>query len=235
MRITLHPLLTAGALLACVATASAQTRPAVVELFTSEGCSSCPPAEAYVGELAKRADVLPLTLHVDYWDGLGWHDRFGLPKAVQRQRAYAVAFRLSSVYTPQVVIDGREDFVGSDRASIGRALTFHRHGVAVALSVRDGEILVDVGAQAIRAASDVVLLAYRRTAVSPIDRGENAGHTINEYNIVRDFRSLGRWNGLRRQYHARLDSLPRDATDAAVLIQPLPQGPIIGAASVALR
>lgn len=235
MPITLHQLLIAGALLGPVATASEHTRPAVVELFTSEGCSSCPPAEAYIGELSKRTDVLPLTLHVDYWDGLGWHDRFGLPQAVQRQRAYAKALRLSSVYTPQVVIDGREDFVGSDRASIGRALMVHRQGVAVALSVRDGEVLVEVSAQGRSAASDVVLVAYRRTAVSPIDRGENAGHTINEYNIVRDFRSLGRWDGPERQYRARLDSLPRDATDAAVLIQPLPQGPIIGAASAALH
>src|SRR5271157_4122233 len=126
MRSSQHQNLMAGALLCCAAAASAEPRPAVVELFTSEGCSSCPPAEAYVGELAQRADVLALAFHVDYWDDLGWRDRFGLPEAVQRQRAYANALRLSSVYTPQVVVDGHEDCVGSDRGSIGRALAEKR-------------------------------------------------------------------------------------------------------------
>ncbi len=207
----------------------------MIELFTSEGCSSCPPAEAYVGELAQRPDVLALTFHVDYWDDLGWRDRFALPEAVERQRAYAKALRLSSIYTPQVVIDGHQDCVGSDRNSIGRSLTQKRGGVAVALSVREGEVLVDLGAQENIAASDVVLLAYRRTAVSPIGRGENAGRTVKEYNIVRAFHSLGRWDGRPRQYRSRVDALPADATDAAVLIQPLGQAPIIGAAAAALR
>src|SRR5208282_4725552 len=94
-----------SAALCCAATANAQSRPAVVELFTSEGCSSCPPAEAYLGELAQRREVLALAYHVDYWDHLGWHDRFGLPEAVQRQRAYARVLGLSTVYTPQAVID----------------------------------------------------------------------------------------------------------------------------------
>ncbi len=207
----------------------------MIELFTSEGCSSCPPAEAYVGELAQRPDVLALTFHVDYWDNLGWRDRFALPEAVQRQRAYAKALRLSSVYTPQAVIDGHEDCVGSDRLSIGRSLMQKRSGVALALTVRDGEVLVDLGARENIAPSDVVLVAYRRTAVSPIGRGENAGRTIKEFNVVRDFRSLGRWDGQPRQYRSRVDALPTDATDVAVLIQPLGQAPIIGAAAAALH
>ncbi len=207
----------------------------MVELFTSEGCSSCPPAEAYVGELAQRADVLALTFHVDYWDDLGWRDRFALPEAVQRQRTYAKVLGLSSVYTPQVVIDGHEDCVGSDRNSIGRSLMQKRGGVAVAVSVREDEVLVDLRAQENVAASDIVLVAYRRTAVSPIGRGENAGRTVKEYNIVRAFHSLGRWDGRARQYRSRVDALPVDATDVAVLVQPLGQAPIIGAAAAALR
>src|ERR1700682_3460150 len=135
------------ALLGCSRAVNAQSRPAVVELFTSEGCSSCPPAEAYVGELAQRRDVLALTFHVDYWDDLGWRDRFGLPEAVERQRTYAKSLRLSSVYTPQVVIDGQGNFIGSDVKSIGRALTGNRNGVAVALSGRGGEGFLDLGAQ----------------------------------------------------------------------------------------
>src|SRR5271165_7339833 len=110
----LHQLVAAGICVCCTASAFASSRPAVVELFTSEGCSSCPPAEAYVGELAQRADVLALTFHVDYWDDLGWRDRFALPEAVRRQRNYARRLRLSSIYTPQVVLDGRADFVGRD-------------------------------------------------------------------------------------------------------------------------
>ena len=235
MRHSVHDYLMAGTLLCWSAAAHAQMRPAVVELFTSEGCSSCPPAEAYIGELAQRRDVLALAFHVDYWDDLGWRDRFGLPGAVQRQDAYAKALRLSSVYTPQVIVDGHDDFVGSDRRSIGRVLAGNRGGVAVALSVRDGEVLVDLGAQEKAALCDVLLVTYLRTAVSPIGRGENAGRTLKEFNIVRDFRSLGRWGGQKQRYHSPLTSLPPDATDVAVLVQPLGQAPIIGAASIALR
>jgi hypothetical protein len=232
---SLHHYLIAGALLCAAATVNAQSRPAVVELYTSQGCSSCPPADTYIGELAQRRDVLALAFHVDYWDELGWRDRFGLPDAVERQRVYAKVLRLSSVYTPQVVIDGQDNFVGSDVKSIGRALTRNRSGVAVALSVRDGEVLVDLDAPRQGAPSDVLLVAYLRTAVSAIGRGENAGRTLKEFNIVRDFHSLGRWAGQKQQYHARVDALPRDSTDVAVLVQPLGQGPIIGAATIALR
>jgi hypothetical protein len=231
----MRKMLIAGASLCGAVLANAQSRPAVVELFTSEGCNSCPPAEAYIGELAQRPDVLPLAFHVDYWDDLGWRDRFGLSAAVQRQRIYAKTLRLSSVYTPQVVIDGQHDFVGGDRSSISRALAGNRSGVALALSLHDGEVLVDLGAQEKTAPCDVVLIAYLRTAVSPIGRGENAGRTLKEFNIVRTFRSLGRWDGQKQVYRSTLDSLPRDATDVAVLIQPLGQAPIIGAASVPLR
>ena len=231
---SLRECMAAAAMLCCVAAANAQPRPVVVELFTSQGCSSCPPADTYIGELTQRRDVLALTFHVDYWDDLGWRDRFGLPEAVERQRAYAKSLRLSSVYTPQIVIDGQDNFVGSDVRSIDRALTGNRNGVAVALSVRDGEVFIDLDAQK-AAPSDVLLVAYLRTAVSPIGRGENAGRTLKEFNIVRGFHSLGRWTGQRQQYHAPVDSLPRDSTDVAVLVQPLGQAPIIGAATIALR
>jgi len=224
-----------GTLLGCSPTVNAQLRPAVVELFTSEGCSSCPPAEAYVGELVQRRDVLALTFHVDYWNDLGWRDRFGLPEAVKRQRAYAKSLRLSSVFTPQAVIDGRDSFVGSDRISIGRDLAATRNGVTVELWVRDGELIVDLETQEKLATSDVVLVAYQRSAISPIGRGENRGRTINEFNIVRALRTLGQWDGEKGEYRARVDSLPRDVTDVAVLIQSSGQAAIIGAASLALR
>jgi hypothetical protein len=228
-------LLIASALLSGTSIASAPSRPAVVELFTSQGCSSCPPADAYLGELAQRSDVLALTYHVQYWDDLGWRDRFGLSAATLRQRNYATFLHLNSVYTPQVVIDGKADFVGSDRISIGASLSSPRAGVPVTIAVSEGQILVDLEAQGGAAPSDVLLVSYLRTAVSPIGRGENAGRTLKEFNIVRDIRTLGRWTGEGRQYRIPIDALPTDATDVAVLVQAAGQAPIIGAGTMALR
>jgi hypothetical protein len=223
------------ALLGCTGAVNAQPRPAVVELFTSEGCSSCPPAEAYLGELAERRDVLALAYHVGYWDDLGWRDRFALTEAVQRQSIYAKALHRSSAYTPQVVIDGQADYVGSDRASIGKSLAANRDGVAIALSVSEGKVLIDLAVQASVVASDIVLVGYRRQAVSAIGRGENAGRTLTEFNIVRVIRILGQWDGKAQQFQAPVDSLPADATDVAALVQPVGQGHIIGAAVRPLR
>src|ERR1700692_28354 len=190
MRLSPQKYLVAGALLCCAAHAHAQLRPAVLELFTSEGCSSCPPAEAYVGELTQRPNVLALAFHVDYWDDLGWRDRFGLPESVRRQRSYARTLGLASVYTPQAVIDGRADFVGTDVASIDKRLNEKRSGVALSVAVRDGEVQIDLGMQAGAAPSDVILVAYRRDAVTAIGRGENSGRTLAESNIVRAIRTL---------------------------------------------
>ena len=230
--------------------AHAEPRPAVVELFTSEGCNSCPPAEAYVGELAGRSDVLALAFHVDYWDDLGWRDRFGLGQSVERQRSYARSLRLSSVYTPEVVIDGRADYVGSNRVGIGNALKEKRDGVPVKLSVGNGEAEVRLGpseqaqgaklsaepaAREKTAGGDVVLVAYLRKAVSAIGRGENAGRTLDEYNIVRAVVPLGRWDGGAQEFHAKLASLPQDATDVAVLVQSPGQGAVVGAATQRVR
>jgi hypothetical protein len=240
----------ARALLSICAVAHADPRPAVIELFTSEGCNSCPPAEAYVGELAGRNDVLALAFHVDYWDDLGWRDRFGLRQSVERQHAYARSLRLSSVYTPEVVIDGRADYVGSNRIGIGNALKERREGVPVTLSIGNGEADVRLApsasglgerAQGAKAQAedevggDVVLVAYLRKAVSAIGRGENAGRTLDEYNIVRAIVPLGRWAGGAQEFRAKLTSLPQDATDLAVLVQSRGQGAVVGAATQRLR
>ena len=209
----------------------AQQRPAVVELFTSEGCSSCPPAEVYIGELARRPDVLALSFHVDYWDDLGWHDRFDYPEATQRQRGYARAMNLSSVYTPQAVVDGHEDFVGSDRRGIAQSLSSSRTGIPVTISTSDGKVHIDLAGMAGVPAGDVLLLAYRQSAVSAIGRGENSGRTLTEYHIVRSQRRLGSYTGEARQYDVDVASLPKDATDVAVLVQLTGQGAIVAAAS----
>jgi len=238
---TLKILLLAGSLLIGGTAAIAQSRPAVIELYTSEGCSSCPPAEAYLGELAQRGDVLALSFHVDYWDDLGWRDRFALPAAVTRQRAYAQALRLASVYTPQAVIDGTGNFVGSDRSAIERALRSKRTDAAgrptvgIDLAVLAGDVKIDLAPQAGATPSEIVLIAYQRTAQTPVGRGENSGRTLREFNIVRDFHTLGRWSGEARQFRVRGDSLPPGTTDVAVIVQAQGQSAIIGAASVALN
>jgi len=219
-----------ASLLFVASQAEASPRPAVVELFTSEGCSSCPPAEAYVGELANRSDVLALAYHVDYWDELGWRDRFELTQATTRQEKYGQVLRLHNVYTPQVILDGRADYVGSNRSAIGKALQEPRDGVPVMLSIDKGKIHVKLDPSELGRGGEVILVSYLRKAVSSIGRGENAGRTLEEYNIVRSLRSLGRWDGSAHDFSSPLSSLPPDATDVAVLVQASGQGAIVGAA-----
>ena len=232
--VTYCALLTIAPLLSGSGIATAEVRPAVVELFTSEGCSSCPPAEAYTAELAQRTDVLALTLHVTYWDNLGWPDRFGLPQATQRQRGYAEALRSSSVFTPQTVIDGRRSFVGSDRNAITRELLAPRDGPPISVTLSDGELTIGWSAFRATSSGEALLVSYRHSAVTSIGRGENSGRTINEANVVRSIRTLGRWTGQEGKYRVRADSLPQDATDVAVLLQVDGQSSIVGAVTVPL-
>src|SRR5580698_10240525 len=138
MRHTLQFFLALTLLVGFVAVSAAETRPAVLELFTSEGCSSCPPAERIVNELAQRPDVLALSFHVDYWDDLGWRDHYSLAGATARQRGYARALHRSGVYTPQAVIDGSQDIVGSQRGVLIEAVSAPRDGIATSISVSGG-------------------------------------------------------------------------------------------------
>lgn len=234
-RIPCSALLMLAPIVAVPEFATAAARPAVVELFTSEGCSSCPPAELYTAELAQRGDVLALTYHVDYWDDLGWRDHFSLHEATLRQRAYAAALNQSGVFTPQMVIDGRRSFVGSDRKAIARELAEPREGPRITAALHEGTVRIGVGPASGTATGEVLLIAYRHSATTWIGRGENAGRTINEVNIVRSIRSLGRWEGRPADYFVRTDSLPADATDVAVLLQSAGPSSIVSAATLRLR
>ena len=216
------------------AAAAADNRPAVVELYTSQGCSSCPPADALLGELARRDDVLALAFHVDYWDELGWRDRFELRVATQRQRQYARQLGSASVYTPQMVVDGTADVVGGDAAGVARLIAAPRANVPVQISVRDGELLVSVAAAAGMPAAEVTLLSYLPQAQTAIGRGENAGRALREYNIVRSCTALGRWHGAAAEWRLRVADFPADARAVAVLVQQPGPGAIIGAAQLAL-
>jgi hypothetical protein len=226
---------TAMAALAGAAAAAADPRPAVVELFTSQGCNSCPPADALLGELAGRGDVLALAYHVDYWDELGWRDRFGLPQAVQRQSQYARRLGLASVYTPQMVIDGRSDVLGSDRSRVLQMLSTPRVGVKVTAGVRGHDLIVAAGAVPGAAPCDVLVVSFVPEAVTPIGKGENSGRTLREFNVVRSVRTLGTWRATAAAWRVELSSLPADARFVAVLMQEQATGSIVGAAKASLQ
>jgi len=209
-------------------------RPLVIELYTSQGCSSCPPADAFLGELAERPDVLALAFHVDYWDGLGWPDRFELPIAAQRQARYVRRLRLPSAYTPQMVVDGRNDVAGFDRRGVSQWLGTPHRGVPVQLSVTAGMLIIRVAAAPGSPVGDVLLLPYLRRADTPIGRGENAGRRLREFNVVRGLYPVGRWHGAAAEWRVSLSALPADAGDVAVLVQEPEAGPMIGAARLDL-
>lgn len=215
---------------------SAQTAPSagVVELFTSQGCSDCPPADALLGELARSPGVVALAYHVTYWDELGWHDRFGLPQADERQHYYARQLRLSAEFTPQAVVDGQVSLVGSDRQAIVRALHASRVTIPVTLGLAKGQVLVKLAAQELPAPVDVILVSYLPQAVTAVGRGENGGRKLKEFNIVRAEAVLGLWRGNARQFLVPLSSMPPEASRIAVLLQ-LPAGTIAGAATFAIR
>ncbi len=221
-------------MLAAAAVATSAARPAVVELYTSQGCSSCPPADALLGEIAQRSDVLALAFHVDYWDDLGWRDPFSLPAARQRQLDYVRHFGQDWVYTPDMVIDGHVDVLGVDRLDLLRRLVTPRSGVPVHVAVQGADLLISVEAATGVAPGDVLLVSYMPTAVTPIGRGENAGRKLREFNIVRSFATLGPWQGAAAEWRVELKTLPADAAKVAVLVQQHGPGPIVGAASAAL-
>jgi hypothetical protein len=218
------------ALLALGAGAEASPRPVVIELFTSQGCSSCPPADAYVGKLSTRPDVIALSFHVNYWDDLGWRDRFALTEAVDRQNVYAKNLRRSSVYTPQLIVDGLDD-----RAGTSARLAAVGDGVPVAVTLTERDLQVEIGTNPRFTSGDVILVSYLRHAVSAIGRGENAGRELEEFNIVRGIRKLGSWRGDGTRFSTPLASLPADATDVAVLVQGSGQTAIMGAATRSIR
>jgi len=212
--------------------------PVVVELFTSQGCSSCPPADALLGELSKRSDVLALGFHVDYWDYIGWKDPYASKLATKRQRQYAESFKLSFVYTPQMIINGDAESVGSDRAGVEAAVEKAKtrpavHPTLVLERRTDGGLLVHVGAAEAKRPATVWLACFDRQRSTPVPRGENAGSTLTNYHIVRHFESLGTWKGAMLDLTIGPDQVAeyagRPDQDIAVLVQNDGVGPILAA------
>ncbi len=218
-------------ILASTQGALAQTpRPIVIELYTSQGCSSCPPADALLSDYARtRPDLLPLAFHVEYWNRLGWTDPFSAPAYTERERLHAARLREDTVYTPELVVDGSQAVVGSDpdavehaiRVAMSRAVTF------APVSVRrtgPGEIAVTVGAGA--GTADVLLIGFDAVHTTSVGRGENGGRTLRESNIVRSLQTMARWTGapIERRLKA-----PEGERIAVVL--EAPSGQVVGAAA----
>jgi hypothetical protein len=203
--------------------------PAVVELFQSQGCSSCPPANANVNALSERGDVLALSFSVTYWDNLGWKDTFAKAQFTDRQYSYARAMHESGVYTPQVVINGRLAGVGAERGEIEALLRKGERATSgPAVTVVDGAAEIGAG-EAPAAPADVWLVRYDpRTLEVPVTRGENAGRTLPHRNIVRELVRLGTWSGAARRFTLPAPSDP--ALSAAILVQAPGTGPILAAA-----
>ncbi len=206
----------------------AQQSPVVVELFTSQGCSSCPPADAFLTDLArKHPEVLPLAFHVTYWNYLGWSDPYSFDAATARQRDYARHLGEDGVYTPQMVVDGTTGFVGSDRSQGLHVIANAPHKTVPVGMARDGQtLLITIGPGTGQA--KILLVGFDRAHETPIGRGENSGRTLTESNIVRSLTPIGLWTGSA----VALRQAPPAGESFAVLLQ-AGAGHIIGAARLA--
>ncbi|WP_170759315.1 DUF1223 domain-containing protein [Ruegeria lacuscaerulensis] len=217
-----------------VAPVAAESDPVVVELFTSQGCSSCPPADRIMHDLAKRDDVIGLALHVDYWDYIGWKDEYADPDHTRRQRAYARQGGRSMIYTPQMVVNGQQDVVGAQSRELDRLIDAHLKAApeASVTATRSGDDLtVDVTPVELPVGEtyDVRVVQYFPMRHASIRRGELAGHELDYANVVESWQVAGQWDGAASQrFHAVFTSdLP-----AVVLVQRAGHGPIVAAARV---
>lgn len=211
----------------------AQNGPVVVELFTSQGCSSCPPADELLHALAERADVIALALHVDYWDYIGWKDEFADPRNAERQRAYATTAGRRSIYTPEMIVNGQTDIVGTKPMEVSKAIATHKDQpalVRIALSKSGDKVRID--AEALRSQTGpmiVQILRYKPNREARITRGENAGHTITYANVTQDWKVLAEWDG-RSPFS--MSAVARGEDPVVVLIQAAKMGPILAAGQI---
>ena len=220
----------AAAVLLCAAASfypapsiAAGPAPVVVELFTSQGCNSCPPADDVLGDLTGQAGVLPLSFHVTYWDRLGWPDTFGLEASTDRQQAYAQQLGLSGLYTPQMVIGGRIDAVGSERRRVLQAIELLRshQEPGPAIRIADGRLELEASPEA---PCHLWLMAFDRVHDVAIEAGENRGRTIRYRNVVRAILDLGTWDGRAGTLAAAARAPGRRAARRGRGLGPAPEG-----------
>jgi hypothetical protein len=227
-------LLCAAALFCPAAALATEPAPVVVELFTSQGCDSCPPADALLGELAREPDLLPLSFHVTYWDRLGWPDTFALEDSTRRQQRYADWLGLDRVYTPQMVIGGRVDVVGSARGRVLDAIELLRDhgGAGPELTIAGDRLSVSAGDQD---PAVLWLIAFADHHDVAIERGENRGRALRYHHVVREWTRLGDWRGRALELKLPLAGLAAAGhAGAAIVMQRLSDGLILAAARVRL-
>ncbi|MGB0697301.1 MAG: DUF1223 domain-containing protein [Rhodospirillaceae bacterium] len=227
---------------------AAERAPTVIELFTSQGCHSCPPADELLAALGERSDIVALSFHVTYWDRLGWKDPYGSEWGTNRQRSYAGRLGLSYVYTPQMVIDGHIDAVGSRLSDVDRALQRSQSAAAnrLRISVEEDEaaksLVVSIPGlvSAPPPGTRLLLLSLDKSRKNAVPRGENAGKNLHHAHVVRDVTDLGAWDGAAKAFSVPVPlPIPTNADDRsverlfAVLAQPIASngipGPILGA------
>jgi len=234
---------TVAALIGCLALASVPVHAqdggtakplTVVELFTSQGCSSCPPADALLGELAGREDVLALSEHVDYWDYIGWKDPFAIASNTDRQRDYAAKFALRYVYTPQMVIDGTYQAVGSKRREVlgylKKAAAHPRLGLSLRRTAQ--EIEVTLPAAKLSEPVRVLTVFFDKRHETSVKRGENSGRTLAYHNVVRRIQPLAEWRGEAATFKLPIDQATGEAS--AVILQSKRSLKVLGAARLDL-
>jgi hypothetical protein len=197
---------------------------AVIELFTSQGCSSCPPADRVLSQMAHDPSVIPLSLPIDYWDYLGWKDTLALAGHANRQRAYSRVRGDRDVYTPQAVINGSVQALGSDAAAVERAIAQSRNNnttlsLPLTLTVANGQLTVAApAAKSDVAQGEVWLCPITRSIEVAIGRGENSGHTFTYHNVVRRWIKLGDWNGQPATWSIPVANFKTDGVDAVAVI-----------------
>jgi hypothetical protein len=221
---------------------SADEAPVVVELFTSQGCSSCPPADKYIGELAKRPDLLVLAFHVEYWNYIGWTDPYSKPWATRRQREYAARLKQRFIYTPEIVVQGAAEGIGSERENIEALIraAAEKRSPHPDLKLRwrdDGALVADIGDGRSPPGQPAIvwLVGFDRMHTTEVLSGENEGRTAWDHHPVRYFRRLGAWAGWSEELVVPADEA-KNLGDygAAILVQQDGAGPILTAASIAL-
>jgi hypothetical protein len=234
------------AIVAIIRPAHADPR-AVVELFTSQGCSSCPPADKVMGELAKDPSVIALSLPIDYWDYLGWKDTLADSRFTARQRAYSHMRGDRDVYTPQAVINGSVHVIGSDREGIEGAIIDTTKSddvmsVPVSMTLSGEQLNVSVAASHAGSSAshgEIWICAISKAVPISIARGENRGHEVTYHNVVRNLLKVGDWDGTAGNWTVPLENISREGVDAAaVYVQDGNRekpGPMLGAAFTSLH
>ncbi len=221
-----------AAFMASAAVADGGDGPVVVELFTSQGCTACPPADALIGELSMRDDVIALALHVDYWDYIGWEDIFATPQFTERQHGYGHAAGSTVVYTPQMIIGGQDRIIGARPMAVADLIQAHNAlPDPVTLTVEPGadEYRIEAVAHMPPPRPDMVVqvVSYIPHAEVEINRGERAGTVGSHYNVVTSWQVVGEWNG---DAPFNFSVLPQSDQPHVVIVQQAGYGAILGAA-----